>query len=121
MRNVPPGIQIILSISEGLSQIATSDVSLAAGCAVIKALPPPTIDMHLSGNTLRRRILERYWPVVQYRPQLSAVPSSALVLRPRRRAIQSAPRANVAPLILLTEFNPPCHHRPTIDHLRPHP
>src|SRR5258708_3045963 len=78
MRNVPPGIQIILSISEGLSQIATSDVSLAAGCAVIKALPPPMIDMHLSGNTLRRRILERYWPVVQYRPQLSAVPSSAL-------------------------------------------
>ena len=76
------------------------------------------IDMHLSGNTLRRRILERYWPVVQYRPQLSAVPSSALVVRPRRRAIQSALRANVAPLILLTEFNPAWHHRPNMEQLR---
>src|SRR5712671_4465647 len=106
MRKVSPGIQIILSISEGLSQIATSVVSLAAGCAVIKVLPPPMIDMHLSGNRLPRRILERYWTVVQHRLQLSAVPSSALVIRPRRRAIQAALRANVAPLILLTEYNP---------------
>src|SRR6266478_1772100 len=79
MRKVPPGIQIILSISAGLSQMAISVVGLAAGCAVIKALPPPMLDMHLTGNTLRRRIPERYWPVVQHRAGSMRSPSVRVV------------------------------------------
>src|SRR5258708_28190175 len=91
MRKVSPGIQIILSISEGLSQIATSVVTLAAGCAVIKALPPPIIDMHLSGNRLRRRIPERYWTVVQHRDGSVRSPSVALLWRSARQALPSGP------------------------------
>ena len=67
MRKVPPGIQIILSISEGPSQRVASDVSLATGCPVIKALPPNRlIHTHLSGNTLGRKTRCGYWTVVQH-------------------------------------------------------
>jgi hypothetical protein len=64
--------------------MAASDVSLAAGCAVIKALSPNgCIDGHLSGNTLRRRILLRYWTVVQHRARVCAVSSAALIVQQR--------------------------------------
>jgi hypothetical protein len=64
--------------------MAASDVSLAAGCAVIKALSPNgCIDGHLSGNTLRRRILPRYWTVVQHRARVWAVPPVALIVQRR--------------------------------------
>src|SRR5258706_10099121 len=109
MRKVPPGIQIILSkiilsMSEGPSQMVTSDVSLAAGCAVIKALPPNRyIDVHLSGNTLRRRILPRYWTVVQHRAKICVITIGRVVFAAEPET-GLALRDNVALLILLTEY-----------------
>lgn len=86
--------------------MAASDVTLAAGCAVIKALPPNRcIDVHLSGNTLRRRILSRYWTVVQHRVPVCAVPSVGFVLFAAGAARHWLTlRTNVAALILLTEY-----------------
>lgn len=83
--------------------MAASDVSLATGCDVIKALSPNRcIDVHLSGNTLRRRILPRYWTVVQHRARICAITIGRVVFAAERET-GLALRANVALLILLTE------------------
>src|SRR5882724_2505393 len=120
MRKVPPGIQIILSMSEGPSQMAASDVILAAGCAVIKALPPNRcIDVHLSGNTLRRRILPRYWTVVQHRARVCAGPIGSLCrVRGRRSAIQACPQGQCCAVDFADRIRPslaPSLERETVE------
>ena len=91
--------------------MTASDVSLAAGCAVIKALSPNRcIDVHLSGNTLRRGILRRYWTVVQHRAGSARSHPLPYLLRNGGARPGLVLRANVAPLILLTEYDPAWHH-----------
>src|SRR6266550_8147768 len=99
MRKVPPGIQIILSMSEGLSQMVTSDVSLAVGCAVIKALPPPIIDMVGIGYVGESPNAIGPWSNIE--TDLCDHHGCVVVAE---RETGLALRVNVASLILLTEY-----------------
>ena len=96
--------------------MVAADLSFAAGCIVIKALPlNRCIDVHPSGDTLRRRVLPRYWTVVQHRARICTVSIDRRRVREGCSAAKRfALRVDVASLILLTEYDPPWYHRPNV-------